>query len=46
MVTWTVFKDAFLEKYFSEDVRRKKEIEFLELKQDGLSVEGYASKFE
>ena len=46
MVTWTLFKDAFLEKYFSEDVMGSKEMEFYELKQEGLSVEVYASKFE
>jgi len=28
-VTWEAFKRVFLEKYFSEDVRNKKEIEFL-----------------
>ena len=31
-VTWDVFKRVFLEKYFLEDVRNKKEMEFLELK--------------
>ncbi|XP_050889144.1 uncharacterized protein LOC127094344 [Lathyrus oleraceus] len=31
-VTWELFRDAFLEKYFPEDVCGKKEIEFLELK--------------
>ncbi|XP_006601589.1 uncharacterized protein [Glycine max] len=31
-VTWDVFKWVFLEKYFPEDVRNKKEMEFLELK--------------
>ena len=31
-VTWDVFKRVFLEKYFPEDVRNKKELEFLELK--------------
>ena len=46
VVTWLVFKDAFLEKYFPEDVLGKKEIEFLELKQENSSVGEYASKFE
>lgn len=27
--TWVVFRNEFLEKYFPEDVRGKKEIEFL-----------------
>ena len=31
-VTLDVFKRVFLEKYFPEDVRNKKEMEFLELK--------------
>ena len=46
VVTWIMFKNAFLEKYFPEDVRGKKEIEFLELKQENSSVADYASKFE
>jgi len=44
-VTWAVFKREFLDKYFSEDVRGKKEIEFLELKQGDMSVTEYAAKF-
>jgi len=32
-VTWDVFKRVFLEKYFPGDVRNKKEMEYLELKQ-------------
>jgi len=35
----------FLNRYFPEDVRGKKEIEFLELKQGDMSVTKYASKF-
>ncbi|XP_058764744.1 uncharacterized protein LOC131638216 [Vicia villosa] len=31
-ITWTVFRAELLERYFPEDVRGKKEIEFLELK--------------
>jgi len=37
-VTWVVFKREFLDRYFPEDVRGKKEIEFLELKQGNMSV--------
>ena len=44
-VTWAVFRREFLRKYFPEDVRGKKEIEFLELKQGNMSVVEYASKF-
>ena len=45
-VTWDVFKRVFLEKYFLEDVRNKKEMEFLELKQGNMTVAEYAAKFE
>jgi len=45
VVTWTVFKGKFLDRYFPEDVRGKKEIEFLELKQGDMSVTASAAKF-
>lgn len=45
VITWAVFKREFLNRYFSEDVRGKKEIEFLELKQGDMSVTEYAAKF-
>ncbi|XP_058759507.1 uncharacterized protein LOC131632798 [Vicia villosa] len=32
-ITWVVFHREFMRKYYPEDVRGKKEIEFLELKQ-------------
>ncbi|XP_050902224.1 uncharacterized protein LOC127112107, partial [Lathyrus oleraceus] len=35
----------FMRKYYPEDVRGKKEIEFLELKQGNMSVTDYAAKF-
>ena len=44
-ITWAVFRREFLRKYFLEDVRGKKEIEFLELKQGAMSVTEYAAKF-
>ena len=44
-VTWAVFSREFLRRYFPEDVRGKKEIEFLELKQGDMSVSEYAAKF-
>jgi len=40
-----VFRREFLNRYFPEDVRGKKEIEFLELKQGDMSVTEYAAKF-
>jgi len=45
VVNWVVFRREFLERYFPEDVRGKKEIEFLELKQGNMSVTEYAAKF-
>jgi len=44
-VTWAVFRREFLDRYFPEDVRGKKEIEFLELKQGYMVVTEYAAKF-
>jgi hypothetical protein len=40
-----MFRREFLNRYFPEDVRGKKEIEFLELKQGDMSVIEYAAKF-
>ena len=45
VVTWAVFRREFLGRYFSEDVRGMKEIEFLELKQGDMTVTEYAAKF-
>jgi hypothetical protein len=45
VVTWAIFRREFLNKYFPKDVRGKKEIEFLELKQGDMSVTEYAAKF-
>jgi len=45
VVTWAVFRREFLNRYFPEDVRGKKEIEFLELKQGDMLVTEYAAKF-
>lgn len=41
-----MFRKEFLEKYFPEEVRGKKEIEFLKLKQENMTVAEYAAKFE
>lgn len=41
-----MFRVQFLEKYFPEYVRRKKDIEFLELKQGNMTVVEYVAKFE
>jgi len=45
VVTWAVFRREFLNRCFPEDVRGKKEIEFLELKQGDMSVTEYPAKF-
>ncbi|XP_058758173.1 uncharacterized protein LOC131631395 [Vicia villosa] len=45
-VTWDLFRDVFLENYFPEDCRGKKEVEFLELKQGNGTVAVYAAKFQ
>ncbi|XP_058767294.1 uncharacterized protein LOC131640961 [Vicia villosa] len=45
-VTWALFRDAFMENYFLEDVRGKKEVEFLELKQGNGTVAEYAARFQ
>jgi len=40
-----VFRREFLDRYFPQDVRGKKEVEFLELKPGDMSVTEYAAKF-
>ncbi|RDX77699.1 hypothetical protein CR513_42134, partial [Mucuna pruriens] len=45
-VNWDNFKRLFLEKYFPHDIRNKKQVEFLELKQRDDTVADYVSKFE
>ncbi|MCI59225.1 GRAS family transcription factor, partial [Trifolium medium] len=41
-----MFKRGFLTKYFPADVKNKKVVEFMELKQGNMSVAEYAVKFE
>ncbi|XP_061359911.1 uncharacterized protein LOC133303954 [Gastrolobium bilobum] len=45
-ITWTIFKDTFLENYFPQSVKNRKEIDFLELKQGNMTVGEYVAKFE
>jgi len=45
-ITWVRFKNEFLKKYFLEDLRNRKEVEFLNLKQGSMSVAEYAAKYE
>ena len=44
VVNWAMFRRELLDRYFPEDVRGKKEIEFLELKQGNMSVTEYVAK--
>ncbi|KAK2452132.1 hypothetical protein QL285_011125 [Trifolium repens] len=46
VITWDIFKREFLIKYFPTDVRNRKVVEFMVLKQGNLSVAEYATKFE
>nr|KYP39237.1 Retrovirus-related Pol polyprotein from transposon 17.6 [Cajanus cajan] len=45
-LNWDNFKRVFLEKYFPDDVRSLKEMEFLEHKQGNDMVEAYVTKFD
>ena len=40
--TWEIFREEFLGKYFHADVRNKKDIEFLELKQGSMTMAEHA----
>lgn len=44
-ITWNVFKEVFLDKYFPAYVHNHWEIEFLELKQGNMFVADYAYTF-
>ncbi|MCI81100.1 hypothetical protein A2U01_0102372, partial [Trifolium medium] len=46
VITWEMFKRKFLMKCFPADVKNKKVVEFMELKQGNMSVAEYAAKFE
>jgi len=46
VVSWEKFNSEFLRKYFPEDLRNKKEVEFLQLKQENVSVAEYATNFQ
>ncbi|MCI68465.1 pol polyprotein, partial [Trifolium medium] len=45
-IVWEIFKREFLRKYFPADVKNKKVIEFMELKQGNISAAEYSAKFE
>ena len=45
-MTWTIFKDKFLEKCFPDTERERREKEFIELTQGTMSVLEYHNQFE
>ncbi|XP_073223476.1 uncharacterized protein [Cicer arietinum] len=45
-ITWAIFNNMFLIKYFPEDIRNRKEMEFVKLEQGNMLVVEYAAKFE
>ncbi|MCI25221.1 cellular nucleic acid-binding protein, partial [Trifolium medium] len=45
VIVWELFRREFL-KYFPADVKNKKVVEFMELKQWNMSVAEYSAKFE
>ncbi|XP_016195712.1 uncharacterized protein LOC107636732 [Arachis ipaensis] len=45
-ISWATFKEAFYKKYFSLSIRESKEMEFLQLRQDRMSIAEYTEKFE
>jgi len=44
-ISWEVFKNAFLDRFFPRVKREAKVEEFINLRQGGMSVEEYALKF-
>ena len=44
-ITWGGFVKTFFEKYFSDCARDKKVMEFMQLKQNDLTVDQYEEKF-
>ncbi|XP_038874873.1 uncharacterized protein LOC120067373 [Benincasa hispida] len=46
LTTWEQFKERFYEKYFSANTRYNKQAEFLNLRQEVMSVEEYEQEFD
>ncbi|KAG2384108.1 uncharacterized protein HKW66_Vig0151290 [Vigna angularis] len=46
VITWNSFKTRFLEKYFPNSAKIERETEFLNLRQGGMTVQAYISRFE
>ncbi|XP_073219573.1 uncharacterized protein [Cicer arietinum] len=45
-ITWAIFNNMFLIKYFPEDNGNRKEMEFVKLEHGNMSVADYVAKFE
>lgn len=45
LVDWEEFKEAFLYRFFSLEWREKNMVEFMNLRQGGMSVQEYSLKF-
>ena len=45
LVTWDVFKEAFIDRFFLMEKREAKVVEFINLRQGGISVLEYSLKF-
>ena len=44
-ITWDLFVKTLYQRYFSEAVQEKKELEFINLKQGYMSVDEYQARF-
>jgi len=45
-IIWKIFKQKFLEKYFRDDLQKRKEVEFLNFCQQIMYVGEYVAKFD
>ena len=45
-ITWEIFKETFYHKYFPAFIRNAKELEFIQLQQEGRSMSEYIAMFE
>ena len=44
-MTWEIFKMTFLDRFFPRELRETKVLEFINLRQGGMSVHQYSLKF-
>ncbi|XP_069144491.1 uncharacterized protein [Solanum lycopersicum] len=45
LVTWVIFKAAFLDRFFPREMSEEKVMEFINLRQGGKSIHGYSLEF-